>query len=270
MKPGDVRAQDGLRAQDPEPHQRLGDAVLAGDEACEQDGRSGEDADHAAGAPAPLVALGDSEHKRGEAGGDEDRAGRVERLHAGVLALAEQDGSETEGHEGDRDVDEEDPLPRQGVGEDAAEEHARGGAEAADGAPDAERDVPLAAFGKGRHQDRERSRRDRGGAEALEGAGADQRPLGPREPAEERADRERDQADHEDAPAAEQVRGSPAQEQEAAEDERVGGDHPLQVRLGEVEIRLDRGKSDVHDRDVEHNHELDGAKERQCEPFQAR
>ena len=101
-------------------------------------------------------------------------------------------------------------------------------------------------------------------------ASADQRGLGPREPAEERADRERDQADHEDAAAAEQVRGPAAKQQEAAEDERVRGDDPLQVGLREAEIRLDRRKGDVHDRDVEHDHELDGAEQRQSEPFQSR
>ncbi len=153
-------------------------------------------------------------------------------LIARVLALTEQDGSEAESHERHGDVDEEDPLPRQRVGEDAAEQHARSGAEAADRAPDAERDVPLPAFGEGRHQDRERGRRDRGSAETLKGAGADQRCLGPREPAEERADREHDQADHEDAPAAQQISRPPAEQQEAAEDERVRGDHPLQVAPG--------------------------------------
>ena len=194
----------------------------------------------------------------------------VERLHPGVAALLEQDRRQREGGEADRDVDEEDPLPREGVGEHAAEQHARCGAEAADRAPDAERDVPLTAFREGGHQDRERCRRDRGCAEALNRAGADQRRLGPGETAQQRPDREQDQADHEDAPAAEQVGRAAAQQQEAAEDERVGGDHPLEVRLRESEIRLDRGECDVHDRDVEHDHELDGGEKRQSEPFQSR
>ena len=124
------------------------------------------------------------------------------------------------------------------------------------------------ALCEGRHQDRERRRRDRRGAESLNRAGADQRRLGPGEPAEQRADRERDQPDHEDPPAPEDVRGAAAEQQEAAEDERVGGDHPLQVGLRESEIRLDRGEGNVHDRDVEHDHELHGGEKRQCEPFQ--
>ena len=55
---------------------------------------------------------------------------------------------------------------------------------------------------------------------------------------------------------------APAEEQESAEHERVGADHPLQVLLREVEIGLDGGERDVHDRDVEHHHELHAAEER--------
>jgi hypothetical protein len=269
-EPGDVRAQHRLRAQDPEPHQRLGDPLLPGDEAGQERSREREDADRAAGAPTPVVPLRDPENERRQACGDQNRARRVERLDAVVAALAEQHGRQEEGGDADRDVDEEDPLPRERVREDAAEQDAGRGAEAADRAPDAERDVPLAAFREGGHQDRERRRRDRRGAEALDRASSDQRRLRPRETAEKRADRERDQADHEDAPAADDVRDASAEQEEASEDERVGGDHPLQVGLREVEIRLDRGKSDVHDRDVEHDHELDGGEERQTDPFQPR
>ena len=269
MKPGDVRAEDRLRAQDPEPHQRLVDAVLPRDEAEEQQGRRNEDTDRARGAPAPVAPLRDAEHEPGQACGDEHRARRIEALHVRVTALAEQQRRERECHEADGDVDEEDPLPGKGVGEHAAEEDAGRGAEAADRAPDTEGDVPLPAFGEGRHQDRERGRRDRRRAEALNRTGADQRRLRPREPAEERADREEDQAGHEDTPATEDVGGAAAEQQEASEHECVGRDHPLQIGLRESEIGLDRGKSNVHDRDVEHDHELDGTQKRQSEPLQS-
>ena len=55
--------------------------------------------------------------------------------------------------------------------------------------------------------------------------------------------------------------------EEAAEDERVGAEHPLQVVLREPEILLDRRERDVHDRDVEDHHELDDAQQRQRKPF---
>ena len=84
---------------------------------------------------------------------------------------------------------------------------------------------------------------------------------------EQRAEREDDDADEEHAPAAEQVGRAPAEQQEAAEDERVGADHPLEVLLREAEVDLDRGQGDVHDRDVEDDHELHDAEERQRQPL---
>ena len=56
------------------------------------------------------------------------------------------------------------------------------------------------------------------------------------EPAGQRGAGEHDQAGHEEAAAADQVSRAAAEEQEAAEGQAVGGDHPLQVGLGEVEL----------------------------------
>ena len=193
--------------------------------------------------------------------------GRSKRLHAGVAALGEEKRCQREAGDSDGDVDEEDPLPAQSVREDAAEQHAGRGTEAADGAPDAKGDVALTPLGEGDGEDRERGRRDDRRAEPLERAGSDQRRLRPRQPREEGGEREDDDADEEDASASEQVGGAPAQEQEAAEDERVRADHPLEVFLREPEVDLNRGQRDVHDRDVQDDHELDDAQERQSQPF---
>jgi hypothetical protein len=65
------------------------------------------------------------------------------------------------------------------------------------------------------------------------------------EPTEQRAEREERKPDEEEPPAAEQIGDPPAQQEGAAEHDRVGGDHPLQVLLGEAEIALDRGQGDV-------------------------
>jgi hypothetical protein len=65
----------------------------------------------------------------------------------------------------------------------------------------------------------------------------------------------------------EEVGGTAAEEQESAEDERVRADHPLQVLLRESEVGLNRRQGDVHDRDVEHDHELDDAEKRQRPPL---
>ena len=47
-----------------------------------------------------------------------------------------------------------------------------------------------------------------------------------------------------------------AEQQQAAEGERVGGDDPLAVAVGEAEVGLGGGQRDVHDRRVEHDHQL--------------
>src|SRR5215208_3462510 len=47
------------------------------------------------------------------------------------------------------------------------------------------------------------------------------------------------------APAPQEVGGTTAEEQEPAEGQHVGVDHPLQVLLAEVEVALNRRQSDV-------------------------
>ena len=80
----------------------------------------------------------------------------------------------------------------------------------------------------------------------------------PCEPGEQRRDREDRQPDDEDAPPAEQVGEPAAEHQEPAEQQPVGDHDPLQGALADVEVALDRGQGDVHDGDVEHDHELGG------------
>ena len=86
-------------------------------------------------------------------------------------------------------------------------------------------------------------------------------------PASSEASGEDDHAHEEDATSSQQVGGAAAEEQQAAEDQRVGADHPLQVLLGEPEVDLDRRQRDVHDRDVQDDHELDHAQQRQRQPL---
>jgi len=64
------------------------------------------------------------------------------------------------------------------------------------------------------------------------------------------------QAGHEHAPAAEQIGGAPAEHEQAAEGQCVGVDDPLEAGRGEAEAVADLRQRDVHDRDVEDDHEL--------------
>jgi hypothetical protein len=107
---------------------------------------------------------------------------------------------------------------------------------------------------------------DQRGTEPLEAAREDQRRRRVGEAVEERGACEHDHACEEDALAAEQIAGAAAEEQEAAEGQRVGVDDPLQVALGHVQVGLDRRQGDVHDRRVEDDHELRQADEAEDEP----
>ena len=88
--------------------------------------------------------------------------------------------------------------------------------------------------------DREDHRGLGGGADALEEAGADQRALRRGDAAQERRDREGDEAGEEHALAPDEVAEPAGQEQQAAEGDEEGVDDPGQVGLAEVEVVLDR------------------------------
>ena len=114
--------------------------------------------------------------------------------------------------------------------------------------------------------DRAAGRHQRG-AEALHGAGTDDDAGRVSEPSHERCAGEEDETAHEDAAAPEQIGHASAEQQEAAEQQGVADHDPLERPLREIELLLDRGEGDVHDRDVEHDHELDEAGERQDHAF---
>ena len=100
--------------------------------------------------PALVAGLRDREDQRREPARDEYGTGQVEAMTAASRLSLQEERHEHEGDEPDRDVDEEDPLPAECVGQDTAEKDARDGAEATDGAPDTQRDVALTAFGERR------------------------------------------------------------------------------------------------------------------------
>ena len=65
--------------------------------------------------------------------------------------------------------------------------------------------------------------------------------------------------------------GHPAPEQQqAAAEQHVGADRPLVVGRAEVQVRADARQGDVHDADVEDDHELGGEHEAEHRPRTAR
>ena len=218
-------------------------------------------------APAEVLRLDDRVHEHDQAGGHRDRARQVDAALAvrrpGLGHVADR---EQRRGDADRDVDEEDPLPAEQVGQHAAEQQAERAAARRDRAPDAERLRPVLALRERRRDDRQRGGGDERAAESLQPARRDEPGVRRGEAVEQRRERE-DRDAHQEQPAApEQVARAPAEQQEAAEHQRVAVDHPLQVRGGEPQVGLDRGQRDVHHRRVEDDHELREADDHEHEP----
>ncbi len=234
---------------------------------CNQRCGAGQQADRRRGSPTVLGCAGHRVHEQHQTARDRRRAGRIEVPVREIrAALAQEDRDEREDEDADRDVDVEDPRPAEGARQRAAEQHARRGAAAGDRTPDAERNVPLASLVERRREDRECSGREHRGPEPLERTERDQRALRPGEAVEQGADSEEDEAGDEQPPSPEQVGQPAAEEKRPAEENGVGGDHPLEALLAEVQVGLDRRQRDVHDGDVEHDHELGGHDEGEDEP----
>ena len=86
------------------------------------------------------------------------------------------------------------------------------------------------------------------------------------QPAGERRGREDRDPDQEQPPVAEEVAQPAAEEQESAEREQVGVHDPGQRGLREAEVGTDRRQRDVHDRRVEHDHQIAQAEGDEGEP----
>ena len=180
--------------------------------------------------------------------------GPVEAARVGILGLLDHGEGERDRGDPDRHVDEEDRLPADPLGEHAADERA-------DRPPPRRWWRPRARTrcrGRGpvgRGEQGERGGEHERAADALQRAREVERERRAGEPAQHRGDREDDEADHEHEPPADAVGERAARQQQRGERERVGVDHPLQVGEVGAEVALDRGQRDVHDRDVEQQHE---------------
>ena len=191
-----------------------------------------------------------------QAGRHEDRAGGVCALpDADSGAALDEAHGEERRHDPDRNVHEEDPVPVDEVREDAACEQPDRAAGRGHEAEHADRLCLLPRLGEHHDDHPERHRRCRRAAGTLDEAGRDQHLLALRKGAQKRGGREHAQPGQEYASMTEQVSEAPCQQQQAAEGDQIGVDHPGEVVLGEVEVVLDRGERDVHDGRVEHDHQ---------------
>ena len=110
--------------------------------------------------------------------------------------------------------------------------------------------------GEQQRDEAEGGRRGQGLAQPLREAGADERPGGLARARSHRGHAEHRDADEEHPASAEDVAEPAAEQQQAARHEHVAVHDPGEAGLGEAEVALDRRERDVHDADVEDEHEL--------------
>ena len=208
-------------------------------------------------APADARRAHDSEHKRGQPAGDKDGPGDIERLALALrTALFEECPGGDECHEPDRDVDEQDPSPRQLLGEDPAQQRPGSTAGAGDRAPYPHRPGAGLWLPEGCGEDRQGGGREDRSPESLSSPGADEHGLILSEATEQAGKGEHTETEEEDPTPAEKVGRSPAEEEETGKGERVGIEHPLQLGLRKAKAVLDRRQRHIDDRHVEQHHEL--------------
>ena len=160
------------------------------------------------------------------------------------------------GYPGEDQVDVQAPSPGQVLGEHPAKQQPDRAARPGDRAVDSERLAPLLRVAERHGEQRQRRRREQRPERALAGPRRHQHAEAHRSPADRGRDREAEQADQERHLPPEQVTELAAQQQQAAERQRVRGDHPLPVHDGEAQRLLRRRQRDVHDRGIENDHEL--------------
>ena len=227
---------------------------LDGDEQHQQDRCAREEADDQPARPALVVSAQQREDEQEERAREGDEAAEVEVLGVRIDDVRHSHGADREHGGADRQVDEEDPAPVEPVGERAAEHGADGDGTADRGAPERDRGaarVPGEVLGDQGERRREHGR----AAEPLKGAREIELEAAARDPAEERREREHGDARDEHAFAAEAIRERSVGEKQRRERECVRVEHPLELREAGVQVIVDARQRDLHDRDVDEQHE---------------
>ncbi len=185
------------------------------------------------------------------------RTGRTRRGRIGrglVPRLLQPDERQHDRHGTDRSVDEEDPVPRHGVDEDAAEHRPDRRRDHRD-AEHADRGLGAIFERVGAVQHRRADRRDEAGADALQDTEHDQLLEGLRQPAGERRDDERDQRQREHPFGAEPVAEPAGGRDHGGVGEQVADGDPLDVGGRHAEVLRHRRQGDVDHRAVDDRHE---------------
>jgi len=228
----DARSAQAAQPQDRQRHHRAAYAQLGRDEGRQQ-GRRGR--------PEPRLGLDDRVHADHQRGGDQKRAENIDALaQADALGLLDQCAPEHPGHDPDRHVDEEDPVPVDRADDRPAEQQPERAAADRHERVDAHRGGALGRSGELRGDDRHHHGRAHGSAQTLHEARGDQRDLAVGYAAGGGRGDEEYEAGEEDSLAPDQVAEPPAHEQEAPVADHVAVHDPGQSRLAEMHVALDR------------------------------
>ncbi|MBN9624249.1 MAG: hypothetical protein J0H06_15095 [Actinobacteria bacterium] len=218
-------------------------------------------------APALVVAAHQRQHQQQQRGGEADDAAPVDAGDVRVTGLAQLPVGDRDRRDPDRHVDEEDRLPAEAVGEQAADQRPDRDRHADRGTVDAHRHAPFGAAGELLGDQREADREHDRAADSLQAAGEVEEGGVGRERAEQRGGGEDRQPADEDAAPAEAVGERARCQHQRGERERVGVDHPLQVGEAAAEVLLDLRQRGVHDGYVEKKHEGGDADRAQRPPL---
>jgi hypothetical protein len=261
---GDVGAQDRQPAgchrrasEHAHVEQRLAAAQLHGherDAGAEAERGRGE---HLGAGPARVDALDQREHDTAERQRGQRHPGEVQRRRPGPARLGQPAQSQRRGHQHERHVHQEHPLPPGHVDERAADHRAERETDPRHGGPDPQRPGPQ--LGREDHrQQRQRRRHHAGRRHPHQHACGDHRLHGLRERGQDRGDREPDEPGQEHAPAAEAVGEAAADQQQPGQRHQERVHHPLELADAGVEVVRHVGQRDVDDRHVhradEHRH----------------
>ena len=204
--------------------------------------------------PAAGVAAEDADHDEEQRRGEGHETAHVRMSRALVPGLRDPGERNREREDADRDVDEEDPAPPKAVGEETADQRARGNGSPDRGAPDGKRPEAVGAAVLVADE-RQCSCEERGAADPLERPGDIERRDVPGDAAEERGEGEKHDACHEDQAASVPVGERARSEDQRGERERIGVDDPLQASQAGTEALLHVRQRDDYNGDVEKQHE---------------
>ena len=219
------------------------------DERADDGDRPDEHTDGLCRAPAPDIALDETEGQKGDADGDEGGAERVGVGDALATDMRQLHPAEDEHCDSEGDVDDEHPAPAD-RDEQPTHDRSEGRHQAADRRPDA--DVALARLVGARRQDHaERGGRHQRSAGRLDDAEDDQHDRVVRGSAERRGHGEHGDSEQEAVLAREAVGQAPEHDEQGRVHDRVGVQNPREIaQAGRAEVVRDLRQRDIDDEEI--------------------